>query len=94
MAKVRRYTLMPTNEPLASGSFDTNAPTNYVLMSTTSFPDGTRVTPLQAAENQWIGYTEGKVEDTINSMTPAILATELSVDVQDAFGNHLYYALP
>jgi hypothetical protein len=80
--------------PLAGGSFDTNAPTNYVLMSTTSFPDGTRVTPLQAAENQWIGYTEGKVEDTINSMTPAILATELSVDVQDAFGNHLYYALP
>ena len=63
-------------------------------MSTDPFPDGCRVTPLQAAENQWIGYTEGKVEDTLNAMTPTILAATLTVDVQDAFGTHLYYALP
>lgn len=80
--------------PLAGGSFDTNAPTNYVLMSTLAFPDGCRVTPLQAAENQWIGYTENAVENLASTLVPSIIATELSVDVQDAFGNHLYYALP
>jgi hypothetical protein len=80
--------------PLAGGSFDTNAPTNYVVMSTDTFPDGARVTPLQAAENQWIGYTEGAVEDKLTTMAPVLIATELSVEVQDAFGNHLYYARP
>jgi hypothetical protein len=80
--------------PLAGGSFDTNAPTNYTVMSTLAFPDGCRVGPLQAAENQWIGYTENAVENLLDTAVPSIIAAQLTVDVQDAFGTHLYYALP
>jgi hypothetical protein len=57
------------------------------LMATDPYPDGSRVAIGDAAE-QVLGHLKG------SGSFLAALEENLVVDVQDAFGTHLYFALP
>lgn len=65
-------------------------PENYFVMSTPAGPDGVRVAVLDIAPELWTGYIESQAENTATTAVTGLL----TMDVQDAFGNHLYYALP
>jgi hypothetical protein len=60
--------------------------TDMFVMVTDPYPDGSRVGIAEAAD---LLHTE-----LMTSSYPYALSTLLTVDVQDAFGNHLFYALP
>lgn len=69
---------------------DEGHPEVYFVMSGPYRPAGYRVNTVQMAAELWTIYMHNEAEDvaetTVNGM--------LTVDVQDAFGNHLFYALP
>jgi hypothetical protein len=69
-----------------TGSGDVDQ-SDMFLMATDPYPDGSRVAIGDAAE-QVLGHLKG------SGSFLAALEENLVVDVQDAFGTHLFYALP
>lgn len=65
---------------------DEGNPEVYFVMSAPARPAGVRITTEEAGDELWTHVLQNHAEQLIQNM--------LSVDVQDAFGNHLYYALP
>jgi hypothetical protein len=61
-------------------------PEVYFVMSVPARPAGVRITTQEAGDELWTHVIQGHAEQLIHDL--------LSVDVQDAFGNHLFYALP
>jgi hypothetical protein len=65
---------------------DTGDPEVYLVASAPYRPAGIRLSTTELANELWVYFHETQVANK--------LVEALTVDVQDAFGNHLFYALP
>jgi hypothetical protein len=79
--------LRPDFDNLPENPEDNIATTDFFVMSTSDYPDGARVMPNDAGQVIFMAMiADGTLADFLQQV--------LTVDVQDAFGTHLYYALP
>jgi hypothetical protein len=79
--------IRPDFDTLPENPEDNVATTDFFVMSTSDYPDGARVTTTDAGGVIFFAMiNDGSIVGPFQQI--------LSVDVQDAFGTHLYYALP
>ena len=79
--------IRPDFDNLPENPEDNIATTDFFVMSTSDYLDGARVTPNDAGQVIFMAMiADGTLVQFLQQV--------LTVDVQDAFGTHLYYALP